>query len=942
MAENAALVIQIDTDYSKAEQNVNDFKAVLDKALSGIDLGSLKNLSSQVSELTSKLSNTSFGSNIDLTSFKDYFTTLQQTDKIEVQNANTKAKLADANQKNEVAVGKLLIAQQKLDDALETQSVKAAADLEQQNTRLAQAQSNAEIAASRQLIAEQKLADTIENSTNKATLNEISLKVKEAQASANIVAAKAKEEAANQRLANLQENANKVIIRQGDNYKQLSEQYRLLSRDAQDYAAKLVLEGQSLEQLKANSDLSAMTKSAKQAYDQLVMIDESVGKFGRGVGNYKSHWDGLGNALRQSLREVPSTLSNFNMMALALSNNLPILGDEISKVIEKNKALRAEGKPTTSVLSQIAGSLFSWQTGLLVGIALLTQYSNEIADWISELVHGEHQISATEEAQKDLQEVVKNGGGVFAEAMKSYQESREALREYHNGVLTAKQATNVFNNTLGDNLGKVKSVDEAERKLNDHAQDFVRAQFLRAVATQALNSAVKAQATSIADARKSSDQYVSFWDKLSNAMSNASTSSAPNVGRGVSNILNDNKQTGISNKAKQLKKDNDEVNAQLKVFSDYMQRANKLAKAGGFNIDPNEEEKTRKGRTKKPRKAKLTETQKAYEEYFKSIKQINGQLNSDLPDAKITEQKGAEEKLKAIDKLLKTLVENGVKLSSVNSKVWSDAMSIADNGTKLWDKQNEKLANAVSLYKVLAEYQNKLATKKNNIVDIKGLSANTSSITKYMRDRFKEVQKDQDKAFKDRYTGYKAFSTVLPLEGKSKDMTDNFRKWEKLSKKLAQNLKEGAGSAVNSLVQGLFQGQNALQGLENAAAGLVSKLVAAAAEAAVLKALGFVTSGGGTGFLDIFGSILGGRAGGGSVEKGGLYRVNEFGSELLNMGGKQYLMAGANGQVKPISQPQYSYGQGYSAQPIRIEVHGKQRGSDIYYSGNNYERTKNR
>jgi len=48
------------------------------------------------------------------------------------------------------------------------------------------------------------------------------------------------------------------------------------------------------------------------------------------------------------------------------------------------------------------------------------------------------------------------------------------------------------------------------------------------------------------------------------------------------------------------------------------------------------------------------------------------------------------------------------------------------------------------------------------------------------------------------------------------------------------------------------------------------------------------------------GSLFGGgRAAGGPVQAGKFYQVNERGTELLNVGGKDYLMAGASGRVKP-------------------------------------------
>lgn len=71
--------------------------------------------------------------------------------------------------------------------------------------------------------------------------------------------------------------------------------------------------------------------------------------------------------------------------------------------------------------------------------------------------------------------------------------------------------------------------------------------------------------------------------------------------------------------------------------------------------------------------------------------------------------------------------------------------------------------------------------------------------------------------------------------------------------------------------------------------------------------LGSAMSGGGSGgsgfggwMANAIGSLFGGgRAAGGPVQAGKFYQVNERGTELLNVGGKDYLMAGASGRVKP-------------------------------------------
>ena len=64
-----------------------------------------------------------------------------------------------------------------------------------------------------------------------------------------------------------------------------------------------------------------------------------------------------------------------------------------------------------------------------------------------------------------------------------------------------------------------------------------------------------------------------------------------------------------------------------------------------------------------------------------------------------------------------------------------------------------------------------------------------------------------------------------------------------------------------------------------------------------LSALGSMFGGGGSGMPDDV-PTRGGRADGGNVSKGGLYPVTERGTELLTMGGNQYLLAGDDGYIK--------------------------------------------
>jgi hypothetical protein len=123
-------------------------------------------------------------------------------------------------------------------------------------------------------------------------------------------------------------------------------------------------------------------------------LDASIGNHQRNVGNYASHWDGLGFSIQQVARELPSISYGLNAFFVAISNNLPILADDIRRAIAKYKAAVAEGKAATPVWKQIVKSIFSWQTALVGGITLLTLYGDKIAAWVAGLFKGKDAIDA--------------------------------------------------------------------------------------------------------------------------------------------------------------------------------------------------------------------------------------------------------------------------------------------------------------------------------------------------------------------------------------------------------------------------------------------------------------------------------------------------------------------------------------------------------------------
>ena len=155
-----------------------------------------------------------------------------------------------------------------------------------------------------------------------------------------------------------------------------------------------------------NADVGGkLSSQIREMQTELNEANASLLNFRDNVGNYASAAKGftpLASQVQQLAREMPSLTMSFQQFFLAISNNLPMFADELTRARMANKALRAEGKATIPVFRQVISSIFSWQTALVVGITLLTAFGKEIGTWAKGLFTAKEAITAAEYAQKQL------------------------------------------------------------------------------------------------------------------------------------------------------------------------------------------------------------------------------------------------------------------------------------------------------------------------------------------------------------------------------------------------------------------------------------------------------------------------------------------------------------------------------------------------------------
>lgn len=152
-----------------------------------------------------------------------------------------------------------------------------------------------------------------------------------------------------------------------------------------------------------------MLKNIESLDTKIKELDASMGVHTRNVGNYASGFNMLGFQIQQVARELPSLAYGPQIFFSAISNNLPMLADEIARAKKSVDELKKAGQTFTPVWKQIASSIFSWQTLLVASVTVLTLYGKEITNWVASLFKGKTTIDASAAALERFNSAMAQG-----------------------------------------------------------------------------------------------------------------------------------------------------------------------------------------------------------------------------------------------------------------------------------------------------------------------------------------------------------------------------------------------------------------------------------------------------------------------------------------------------------------------------------------------------
>lgn len=227
-------------------------------------------------------------------------------------------------------------------------------------------------------------------------------------------------------------------------------------------------------------------------------LDATMGIHNRKVGDYASGFNNLGFQIQQVARELPALAYGPQVFFSAISNNLPMLADEIARAKKSVKELKDAGQTFTPVWKQIAKSIISWQTLLVAGVTVLTLYGKEITSWVASLFKGKTAIDAAAAALEQFNSAMAQGSvsaqseltklnllyNAATDLSKPYEERAEAVKKLQDiypayfGNMAAEQimvgnAVGAYEN-LRDAIIEVAQAKAAQELITEEKKSIAR------------------------------------------------------------------------------------------------------------------------------------------------------------------------------------------------------------------------------------------------------------------------------------------------------------------------------------------------------------------------------------------------------------------------------------------------------------------------------------
>lgn len=458
-------------------------------------------------------------------------------------------------------------------------------------------------------------------------------------------------------------------------YNRLSAQYAL---------NKIKLNQMSQAEREAADSGKKLETETAAIYQQMIKLQEATGNHRLSVGHYQKTWDGLGISVSQVVRELPAAAVSLNTFFLGISNNIPMVVDEINRLRVQNKLLQAEGKATVSVTKSVVNALLSWNTILVIMLTVFSMFGGQIIEWIGNLFKAKNAVISTTEALDNIAKELESTNASYGDNVVSLKQLQQGWK---NLKTTAEKNQWIKDNKSEfDKLGvAVNDVTDAENIFVNNTEAVINALRLRAKAAAAQKLAAEQYEKALIARNKAETEAAKGPSAGETAAANVSYINTTGTGPAAGpNTAAEVQRTAIELHKQKVQSLKDEATAAEKTGDAYFDLAagyEAVAKAELKAANVDEPHKKTRTRTREPR-----------------------DLSSIINQNSIKAQKEYEESITALqkDEFAKRRKTAADEVQNENNKL-----------REMLRKNDEYVRNVDGKYKKLTEDQKKQITQQN-------------------------------------------------------------------------------------------------------------------------------------------------------------------------------------------------------------------------------------
>lgn len=256
-----------------------------------------------------------------------------------------------------------------------------------------------------------------------------------------------------------------------------------------------------IDQAGSTAKIEALQKKISELRTEVTALEKEYPELGKTVSEtplvppdtqrINTTYNSLHNSIQQIAREMPTLAMGPQMFFMAISNNLPIFTDALSRARQEYDSLVKSGQKGTPVWKQVVSSLFSWQTALTTGIMLLTMYGGKMVEWISNVLKGKDAAIDAASAIENLNKALDTED--TARQIASFERLARAYRELGDDADAKSGFIEKYRDEIDKTGVSVRNAADADNLFINNSDAFIES--------------VKQRALALAGVQLASEQY---------------------------------------------------------------------------------------------------------------------------------------------------------------------------------------------------------------------------------------------------------------------------------------------------------------------------------------------------------------------------------------------------------------------------------------------------